>query len=96
MNNTRAVAINAFEKPWAYVVLTKPDVTFLVVITTVAGFYLGSTGPMDWVRLAHTLIGTLAGRWRHRRAKSIRRARHGRRNAPHRRAPSANRHPETH
>jgi protoheme IX farnesyltransferase len=59
MNNTPAVAINAFEKPWAYVVLTKPDVTFLVVITTVAGFYLGSTGSMDWARLAHTLIGTL-------------------------------------
>src|ERR1700723_1563802 len=59
MSNTRAATITAFEKPWAYVVLTKPDVTFLVVITTVAGFYLGSTGPMDWVRLAHTLIGTL-------------------------------------
>ena len=46
MSNGRAEAISAYEKPWAYVVLTKPDVTFLVVITTVAGFYLGSTGPM--------------------------------------------------
>src|ERR1700730_5638358 len=59
MSNGRAEAITAFEKPWAYVVLTKPDVTFLVVITTVAGFYLGATGPMDWARLAHTLFGTL-------------------------------------
>ena len=59
MSNERAVSINAFERPWAYVVLTKPDVTFLVVITTVAGFYLGSAGPMDWARLAHTLFGTL-------------------------------------
>src|ERR1700729_3676140 len=59
MNDTRAATITAFEKPWAYVVLTKPDVTFLVVITTVAGFYLGSTGPMDWAKLAHTLFGTL-------------------------------------
>jgi heme o synthase len=59
MSNERAVAINAFEKPWAYVVLTKPDVTFLVVITTVAGFYLGSTGPMEWARLTQTLLGTL-------------------------------------
>src|SRR6202161_1743466 len=58
-SNPRAEAIAAYDKPWAYVVLTKPDVTFLVVITTVAGFYLGSTGPMDWARLAHTLIGTL-------------------------------------
>jgi protoheme IX farnesyltransferase len=59
MSNERAVSINAFEKPWAYVALTKPDVTFLVVITTVAGFYLASNGPMDWARLAHTLFGTL-------------------------------------
>src|SRR6202044_2405967 len=58
-SNGRAEAISAYEKPWAYVVLTKPDVTFLVVITTVAGFYLGSTGPMEWTRLMNTLIGTL-------------------------------------
>ena len=37
----------------------KPDVTFLVVITTVAGFYLGSRGPLDWLRLLHTLCGTM-------------------------------------
>jgi len=59
MSNERAAAVSAFDKPWAYVVLTKPDVTFLVVITTVAGFYLGSNGPMDLVRLAHTLCATL-------------------------------------
>jgi heme o synthase len=59
MSNGRAEAIAAYEKPWAYVVLTKPDVTFLVVITTVAGFYLGSTGPMEWARLMNTLCGTL-------------------------------------
>src|SRR5579863_4447742 len=58
MSNGRAEAITAYEKPWAYVVLTKPDVTFLVVITTVAGFYLGSAGPLDWTRLMHTLFGT--------------------------------------
>src|SRR5271156_965238 len=59
MSNARTVAVNGFEKPWAYVVLTKPDVTFLVVITTVAGFYLGSRGPLDWILLAHTLLGTV-------------------------------------
>jgi protoheme IX farnesyltransferase len=59
MSETRAEAVSGFERPWAYVVLTKPDVTFLVVITTVAGFYLGSAGPLDWVRLLHTLGGTL-------------------------------------
>jgi protoheme IX farnesyltransferase len=58
MNQLRAEAIPA-GKSWAYVTLTKPDVTFLVVITTVAGFYLGSNGPMDWLLLMHTLCGTL-------------------------------------
>jgi protoheme IX farnesyltransferase len=58
-SNPRAEAIAGYDKPWAYVVLTKPDVTFLVVITTVAGFYLGSTGPMEWARLMNTLCGTL-------------------------------------
>lgn len=59
MSDERAAAISAFDKPWAYIVLTKPDVTFLVVITTVAGYYLGSTGPMDLARLANTLCATL-------------------------------------
>jgi heme o synthase len=59
MSDTHASALSAFDKPWAYVVLTKPDVTFLVVITTIAGFYLGSTGPIDWVLMLHTLGGTL-------------------------------------
>jgi heme o synthase len=59
MSELRANTLSGFERPWAYVVLTKPDVTFLVVITTVAGFYLGSRGPLDWPLLLHTLGGTL-------------------------------------
>jgi len=59
MNESRADAISIQEKPWAYVVLTKPDVTFLVVITTIAGFYLGSSGTPDWFLLLHTLAGTM-------------------------------------
>src|SRR3984885_8677663 len=59
MNEVRAAAAPAMGKSWAYVALTKPDVTFLVVITTVAGFYLGSTGPLDWALLLHTLFGTM-------------------------------------
>ena len=55
----RAQAITAYDRPWAYVVLTKPDVTFLVVITTVAGFYLGSIGSMEWLRLLQTVCATL-------------------------------------
>ena len=59
MSELRVDAIPALEKPWAYVTLTKPDVTFLVVITTVAGFYLGSNGSLDWALLLHTLFGTM-------------------------------------
>jgi protoheme IX farnesyltransferase len=59
MNELRVNTATGFERPWAYVALTKPDVTFLVVITTVAGFYLGSRGPLDWPLLLHTLGGTL-------------------------------------
>ena len=58
MSELRAGALNTFERPWAYVVLTKPDVTFLVVITTLAGFYLGSTGPIAWLLLLHTVCAT--------------------------------------
>src|SRR5579862_9592781 len=54
--NTSTMTRPAF---WAYVVLIKPDVTFLVAITTVAGFYLGSPGPMNWLALLHTLCATL-------------------------------------
>jgi heme o synthase len=57
MSTARADAI-AFEKHWAYIILTKPDVTFLVVITTVAGFYLAARAPLDWWLLANTLVGT--------------------------------------
>ncbi len=56
--NERADAISSLDKPWAYVVLTKPDVTFLVVITTLAGFYLGSSGSIDWSTMLSTVCAT--------------------------------------
>jgi protoheme IX farnesyltransferase len=45
-------------RPALYLALTKPDVSFLVVMTTVAGFALGTRGPLDWLRMAHTVFGT--------------------------------------
>jgi heme o synthase len=54
-----AVVSSSSSKVWSYVVLTKPDVTFLVVITTVAGFYLGSSGAIDWLLLLNTLLATM-------------------------------------
>ncbi|MBI1749764.1 MAG: protoheme IX farnesyltransferase [Acidobacteria bacterium] len=57
--SSRAAIFPQISRAWAYVALTKPDVTFLVVITTLAGFYLGSRGPMNFVLLAHAVIGTM-------------------------------------
>ncbi len=42
-----------------YITLTKPEVNFLVVVSTLAGFYLGSRGPLNWKLLLPTLLGTL-------------------------------------
>lgn len=40
------------------VVLTKARLSFLVVVTTFVGFWIGSTGGIDWSRLLHTIFGT--------------------------------------
>ena len=45
-------------RPWPISSLTKPDVSFLVVMTTLAGYALGAVGPLDWLRMAQTVIGT--------------------------------------
>ena len=42
-----------------YWVLTKPEVNFLVVISALVGFYLGTRGPLDLMLLVHTMLGTL-------------------------------------
>ncbi len=48
------------EKSWAgvYADLFKARLTFLVLLTTLVGFYVGSRGPADYLLMAHTLIGT--------------------------------------
>jgi len=38
--------------------MTKPRITLLVVLTTLAGFYVGAVGPMDIMLLIHTMVGT--------------------------------------
>ena len=45
------------ERAAAYVELTKPRITFLIVLTSAAGFALGSRGPIDYVALASALLG---------------------------------------
>jgi protoheme IX farnesyltransferase len=51
-------ATSEASRPALYLALTKPDVSFLVVMTTVAGYALGTRGPLDWLRMAHTVFGT--------------------------------------
>src|SRR5215472_9104460 len=41
----------------AYVELTKPRITTLIVLTSAAGFALGSRAGVNYLLLAHTLIG---------------------------------------
>ena len=38
--------------------LTKARLTFMVLLTTLAGYCLASRGVFDWARLGHTLLGT--------------------------------------
>lgn len=41
----------------AYVELTKPRITTLIMLTSAAGFALGSRGPINYLVFAHALIG---------------------------------------
>jgi heme o synthase len=42
-----------------YYILTKPEVNLLILMTTSAGYYLASRGPMRIVGMVNTLLGTL-------------------------------------
>jgi protoheme IX farnesyltransferase len=53
-----AAAVAAPSRLADFYELTKPRMNFLVVITTMVGFYVASRGRVDWVLLAHTLLGT--------------------------------------
>ena len=57
--NAWALAPEASAKLSAYVALTKPDVSFLVLMTTGAGFYMGARGPMPWLHMIHVVFATM-------------------------------------
>ncbi|MCA1589946.1 MAG: heme o synthase, partial [Acidobacteria bacterium] len=48
--------IGAKEKLSAYVELTKPRIAFMLVLTSAAGFYLGSRGQVDLALFAHSML----------------------------------------
>ncbi len=48
-----------------YIALTKPRITWLILMSTGVGYFFGLkaapgevTGPIHWMALVHTLIGT--------------------------------------
>ncbi len=41
-----------------FVLLTKPRVVLMVLVTTMVGYYLGSPPPVDYLRLLSALVGT--------------------------------------
>jgi len=59
MSTAPATELTQPGKLSAYIALTKPDVSFLVLITTCAGFYMGVRGPVDWLHLLHVVFGTM-------------------------------------
>ena len=53
-------AAASVEKSWFAVFsdLIKARLTFLVLLTTFVGFYIGSPGPLDFMLLFHAMLGT--------------------------------------
>jgi protoheme IX farnesyltransferase len=41
------------------VVLTKPRVVLMVLVTTLIGYYVALPGPADWLRVVHLVVGTV-------------------------------------
>src|SRR5437899_12665378 len=41
-----------------YADLFKARLTFLVLLTTLVGFYLGSVGPVNYMLMLHAILGT--------------------------------------
>ncbi|MGN6644787.1 MAG: heme o synthase [Verrucomicrobiota bacterium] len=62
MKSTAAVSNEAAipQKSWlaVYADLTKARLTFLVLLTTLVGFYVGYRGPVDYLLMLHTVLGT--------------------------------------
>jgi heme o synthase len=59
MANARTATVVQPTKLSAYISLTKPDVSFLVLMTTGAGFYMGARGPMPWLHMIHVVVATM-------------------------------------
>jgi protoheme IX farnesyltransferase len=59
MSTARTTEIALSSRAIAYVALTKPDVSFLVLMTTAAGYYMGVRGPVNWLHMVHVVFATM-------------------------------------
>jgi len=59
MSEARSAALAQPSKLSAYIALTKPDVSFLVLMTTGAGYYMGVRGPIGWLHMIHVIVATM-------------------------------------
>src|ERR1700716_2463161 len=59
MSTVRTTELTLSARANAYVALTKPDVSFLVLMTTAAGYYMGVRGPVGWLHMIHAVFGTM-------------------------------------
>jgi protoheme IX farnesyltransferase len=59
MSTLRNTELTLSSRAHAYVALTKPDVSLLVLMTTAAGYYMGTIGPVAWLHMLHTIFGTM-------------------------------------
>lgn len=41
-----------------YLALTKPRITWLILMSTGIGYHFGQSGPLNWLVLFHTMLGT--------------------------------------
>lgn len=56
LTSERLVAENS--RMTDYWEMTKPRLTFLVLVTTLVGFCMGSRAPINWMLLLHAMLGT--------------------------------------
>src|SRR5579883_594967 len=59
MDTARTAELTLASRASAYITLTKPDVSLLVLMTTAAGYYMGARGPVNWLSLLNTVFGTM-------------------------------------
>ena len=59
MSTARTTELTLSARANGYVALTKPDVSFLVLMTTGAGYYMGARGPIGWLHMIHVIVATM-------------------------------------